>query len=270
MALRTKITQALTPRLFAGIRPSLQSYRWPVACSIPSTMSFHASRSLRDDKASKGESQGAIKGDQAASPLFTDVTKELIEKITSDESKVTTKAPVSDAEAAALRGALGELEYSYSTTNFKYSPRKLRFLSNQISGLDIDEAIKQMRFSAKKPAKKIMHSLISARHNAILQKHMNGAKLYVAQAWVGKGQYLKRYNFHGRGRTGIMHHPKSHMKYVLRERQPPKHPGAKIGLEDIYLSPERKMAKGFKLQKRVFVPMVENQPIRNPSKYYNW
>lgn len=35
--------------------------------------------------------------------------------------------------------------------------------------------------------------------------------------WVGKAKYLKRIKMHGRGRSGVMHHPKHHLYVVLRE-----------------------------------------------------
>lgn len=35
--------------------------------------------------------------------------------------------------------------------------------------------------------------------------------------WVGKGKYMRRIKIHGRGRSGVMHHPHHHLYVVLRE-----------------------------------------------------
>ena len=54
----------------------------------------------------------------------------------------------------------------------KGSPRKLNMLARQIRNLPVDEAIKQMEFSPKRTARKILHNLAFARKNATEQKDM--------------------------------------------------------------------------------------------------
>lgn len=46
--------------------------------------------------------------------------------------------------------------------------------------------------------------------------------LYVAESFVGKGTYLKRIRYHGKGMHGIMHKYYSHYFLKLREGAPPK------------------------------------------------
>ncbi|RKP05927.1 ribosomal protein L22/L17, partial [Thamnocephalis sphaerospora] len=150
-------------------------------------------------------------------------------------------------------------QFQVATSNFKTSTRKLRFIADQISGLDVQEAIRQMEFSKKKSAKKILGTLALGRNNARLQKDMDMTKLYVDRAWVGKGQYLKRTRIHGRGRFGVMHHPKAHMKIVLRERQPE---------EDVGRG-RRRDIRGWHFTKKVWTSL-QDKPIYNPKPYYNW
>ncbi|KAJ1941902.1 39S ribosomal protein L22, mitochondrial, partial [Linderina pennispora] len=57
------------------------------------------------------------------------------------------------------QGTVKIREYEYSTANFHVSPQKLRMIGNQITGLSVTEAIRQMQFSAKKASDRIKHSL---------------------------------------------------------------------------------------------------------------
>lgn len=42
-----------------------------------------------------------------------------------------------------------------------------------------------------------------------------------AESYVGKGTYLKRVRYHGRGMSGVMHKTYSHYFLILREGPPP-------------------------------------------------
>ncbi|CAG8594453.1 1928_t:CDS:2 [Ambispora leptoticha] len=150
-------------------------------------------------------------------------------------------------------------EHKYSTTNFRISPRKLTFLARQVAGKNLDEAIKQMEFSPKKASKKIMNSLITARDHAWRYKMMEPRRLYIEQAWVGKGVYRKRINYHSRGRFSLLKIKKAHMKYIIKE-----------GREDGSAKPKKDVrARNLKLG-RYFKPEKEDKPIYNPPTYYNW
>lgn len=109
---------------------------------------------------------------------------------------------------------------TFSTGNFKGSPRKVQHLSRMIAGMSLAEAQLQMKMNLKRPAARLSAMLhrVSAtlKHNYSLDPR----RYFIAQAWVGKGHYRKAVNFHGRGRFGIMHHPSAHVKIVLGERNP--------------------------------------------------
>ncbi|KAI9482454.1 39S ribosomal protein L22, mitochondrial [Coemansia sp. RSA 989] len=163
-------------------------------------------------------------------------------------------------------------EHTFKTSNFLVSPRKLRLLGNQITGLTITEAIRQMEFSAKKPAKRIKSALVWARKNAIFQKQMNPDKMVLKLVRVGRGtKFPKKLDYKGRGRFGIIRKPKAHMTFVVWEQQDEK-PVARNAVERALLAgelPKRKV-KGFKLSRKVWTPLNEQKPVINPKPFYNW
>jgi ribosomal protein L22 len=193
--------------------------------------------------------------DQHVSPIFQSITKQ--------SSEIVKKLPEKPESVLLLQQKKKKdedvVEFQVSTSNFKTSTRKLRFLADQIVGLDVQEAIDQMEFSKKKAAKKILGTLALGRNNAHLQKNMDKDKLYVARAWVGKGKYLRRIRYHARGRFGVMHHPTAHMKIVLREREPEPDIGRA----------RRRDIRGWHVTKKVWMAL-QDKPIYNPKPYYNW
>ncbi|KAK3818790.1 MAG: ribosomal protein L22/L17 [Benniella sp.] len=154
-------------------------------------------------------------------------------------------------------------EYHFSTADFKTSTKKLRLLANQIKGLDIQNAINQMEFSQKRPSKRVMNTLAFARTNATTQEKyaMDASKLYVDRAWVGKGVYHRRIKIHARGKFGVMHHPTAHLKFTLKERQPEENEEGRA---------KRRNIRGWKRTKKVWMPLIEDKPVYNPSHLYNW
>ncbi|KAF9931234.1 hypothetical protein FBU30_010559 [Linnemannia zychae] len=187
-----------------------------------------------------------VRPELGASSLFGDVAAHVSE------------VPVEQGGKATLK------EYQFSTANFKTSTKKLRLLANQIKGLDIQSAINQMEFSQKRPSKRVMNTLAFARTNATTQEKyaMDASKLYVDRAWVGKGDYHRRIKIHARGKFGVMHHPTAHLKFTLKERQ--SHTSEEAALA------KRKGVRGWKPTKKVWTPLVEDKPIYNPSRTYNW
>ncbi|EIE83601.1 hypothetical protein G6F46_007125 [Rhizopus delemar] len=151
-----------------------------------------------------------------------------------------------------------EKEYKFSSANFRASPRKLNMIARQIRNLPVDEAIKQMEFSDKRTAKKVLHNLAFARKNAADQKDMHN--MIVAQAWVGKGTYQKRINMHGRGQFGVKDVKRAHIKFIFKEAAPATE-ASKL---------DRRNIRGWKETKKVWTPLNETKPIYNPKPFYNW
>ncbi|KAJ2026608.1 39S ribosomal protein L22, mitochondrial [Coemansia sp. S610] len=180
--------------------------------------------------------------------------------------------PFQTVSAGQGQGTVRIREYTYSTANFHASPRKLRMIGNQISGLPVTEAIRQMQFSSKKASDRIKHSLVWARKNAMFQKEMNPENMFVKLARVGKGKYRKRVDPKARGRYGTIRVPYAHMKYVLWEKQPEEKPVGRNPEERALLAGDlpRRDVKGFKLYKKTWMPLNERKPVINPKPFYNW
>lgn len=99
----------------------------------------------------------------------------------------------------------------------RISPRKLNQFVDIIRGQHVDDAIIQCQIHTKKAAQMTGKLLESARANAVHNHGLDGSVLNVDQAWVGKGQYLRRVSIHGRGRSGVMHKNRAHLTVVLKE-----------------------------------------------------
>ncbi|CAI5718965.1 unnamed protein product [Peronospora destructor] len=104
------------------------------------------------------------------------------------------------------------------------SPQKLTYLAQQIRGLSAKEAILQMKFSPKRKGEIFQKTVQNAINLADIKYQIEPENLMVAECFVNKGTYLKRTRFMGRGRSGVMHHPFTHLTVVLREFDPSKKP----------------------------------------------
>jgi ribosomal protein L22 len=146
-----------------------------------------------------------------------------------------------------------ERQHLARSEDMKTSTKKLGMLARQIAGKTVDEAIVQMRFSKKKIASAVMAHLEAARDEAIVTRGMglgaavaapetpsativlqkeplsiqlkdgkrhavaDGSKMYIDQAWVGRGPYGKLPDYRARGRVFIMHTPWTSLTLVLKE-----------------------------------------------------
>ncbi|KAI7864171.1 ribosomal protein L22/L17 [Spinellus fusiger] len=151
-----------------------------------------------------------------------------------------------------------EKVYTWSSAAFSVSPQKLNMIARQIRQLPVDEAIQQMEFSNKRMAKKVLHNLAFARQHAQTQKGMKN--LVVAQTWVGKGRFMQRVNFHGRGQFGMKHIKEASISFLLKEAVPPQEQAVT----------NKRAIRGWKDTKKVWTPLIENKPIYNPKSFYNW
>ncbi|XP_062309563.1 39S ribosomal protein L22, mitochondrial [Osmerus eperlanus] len=114
-------------------------------------------------------------------------------------------------------------EVHHCRRQIKYSKDKMWYLSKMIKGLSIDEAIAQLEFNNKKGAKIMKEVLQEAQEMAVRNHNVEyKSNLFVADAFTGKGKYLKRIRYHGRGRFGIMDKVHCHFFVKLMEGVPPK------------------------------------------------
>uniref|UniRef100_A0A8C1RUJ0 Large ribosomal subunit protein uL22m n=1 Tax=Cyprinus carpio TaxID=7962 RepID=A0A8C1RUJ0_CYPCA len=90
-------------------------------------------------------------------------------------------------------------------------------------GMTIDQALTQLEFNDKKGAKIIKEVIMEAQDMAVRNHNVEyKSNLYIAESFSGKGKYLKRIRYHGRGMFGIMDKVHCHYFVKLVEGVPPK------------------------------------------------
>ena len=99
----------------------------------------------------------------------------------------------------------------------RVSPQKLNLLAQLIRGKKVATALADLEFSRKRIAKDVRKCLQSAIANAENNHDLDIDDLVVAQAHVGKGLVIKRFVPRGRGRSGKILKPFSHLTIVVRQ-----------------------------------------------------
>ena len=102
--------------------------------------------------------------------------------------------------------------------SIRTSPRKLNLVAQSIRGLSVEKAVAELTFSKKRIAKIALGVLQSAIANAENNHSLNIDKLFVTEAFVGKGLVMKRMHARGRGRGARVLKPFSNLTVVVTER----------------------------------------------------
>ena len=113
--------------------------------------------------------------------------------------------------------ALAENEAKAVAKMLRVSPQKLNLLAQLIRGKKVASALADLEFSRKRIAKEVRKCLESAIANAENNHQLDVDDLVVAQAHVGKGLVIKRFHARGRGRSGKILKPFSHLTIVVRQ-----------------------------------------------------
>ena len=113
--------------------------------------------------------------------------------------------------------ALAENEAKAVAKMLRVSPQKLNLLAQMIRGKKVAAALADLEFSRKRIAKEVRKCLESAIANAENNHQLDVDDLVVAQAHVGKGLVMKRFHARGRGRSGKILKPFSHLTIVVRQ-----------------------------------------------------
>ena len=101
----------------------------------------------------------------------------------------------------------------------RISPRKLDLVAGTIRGKSVDSALAELTFSKRRIAREVKKVLQSAIANAENNHQLDVDRLYVAEASVGKGLVMKRWQPRARGRVGRIHKPFSELTLIVRERE---------------------------------------------------
>ncbi len=115
--------------------------------------------------------------------------------------------------------ALAENEAMAFNSAIRISPRKLNLVAESIRGLGAEAAVAQLTFSKRRVAQDVRKVLQSAIANAENNHQLDVDRLYVAEAYVGKGLMMKRWRARARGRVGRIEKPFSNLTVVVRERE---------------------------------------------------
>ena len=102
--------------------------------------------------------------------------------------------------------------------SIRTSQRKLNLVAQTIRGLNAEKAVAELSFSKKRIAKVVLAVLQSAIANAENNHQLNIDKLFVSEAFVGKGLVMKRMHARGRGRGARVLKPFSNLTVVVTER----------------------------------------------------
>ena len=101
----------------------------------------------------------------------------------------------------------------------KTSPQKLNLVAGMIRGKNADRALVELSFAKRRIAGEVRKVLESAIANAENNHELDVDRLYVAEAYVGKGLVMKRFRARARGRVGRVVKPWSSVTVIVRERE---------------------------------------------------
>ena len=101
--------------------------------------------------------------------------------------------------------------------NLRISPQKLNLVLGMIRRKKADVAISKLQFSKKRISKDVEKALKSVISNAENNHSLDIDKLYVKEAFVGKGIVMKRFHARARGRGAWILKPFSHLTIILSE-----------------------------------------------------
>jgi len=113
--------------------------------------------------------------------------------------------------------ALSENEAKAVARMLRVSPQKLNLLAQLIRGKKVDKALADLAFTRKRSALDVKKTLESAIANAENNHNLDVDDLVVAQAYVGNGMILKRFNARARGRSGRIRKPFAQLTIIVRE-----------------------------------------------------
>ena len=107
--------------------------------------------------------------------------------------------------------------------NVKSSPRKVNLILKSITGMGVNEAVKNLTFARKRIAHDIKKTVQSAVANAENNYQYDIDKLYIKEAYAGKAIVLKRFRARAKGRASPIKKPYSNVTIILSENNKVEH-----------------------------------------------
>ncbi len=148
-------------------------------------------------------------------PFFSLVGPQFSQTRDRSSKVVRTKLRVDSTDE--VYGRTGRVGARTVKQNLRGSVFKMNMVSNFVVGMGVPDALSQLQFLNKRRAKVVAEAVKEA---STLAKQYHGLKpeeLYVAGANVGRGSYMKRVRFRGRGRVNIIRKPQCHLTICVLE-----------------------------------------------------
>ncbi|MEK9719409.1 MAG: 50S ribosomal protein L22 [Candidatus Puniceispirillum sp.] len=113
---------------------------------------------------------------------------------------------------------LADTEAKSVARNLRVSPQKLNLVASMIRGMEVNKALAALTFSRRRIAGDVKKALQTAIANAENNHSLDVDRLFVKQAYVGKGLVMKRFRARAKGRGARILKPFSHLTIVVGER----------------------------------------------------
>lgn len=110
-------------------------------------------------------------------------------------------------------------EATVQVRGLRVSPQKLNLVAQSIRGKKVETALTDLEFSRRRISGAVLKGLQSALANAENNHQLDGDRLYIAEASVGKGMVMKRWRARARGRVARIQKPFSNLTLVVREQE---------------------------------------------------
>ena len=149
--------------------------------------------------------------------------------------------------------------------NYRQSPRKVRLVAGLIKGKDVNEALAQLDFLAKRASEPVKKLLLSAIANA-KQIGKDKENLFIKELRVDKGIVMKRMMPAAMGTGHRINKRTSHITLVLAEKAMKENKKEKIlkttkPVKEVKIAKETKPVKEVKKEK-----IVKNKKVTKTKK----
>jgi large subunit ribosomal protein L22 len=99
----------------------------------------------------------------------------------------------------------------------RMSPRKVRYVVDQVRGKMVSDAINKLKFGKRAACKPVYKLVKSAVANAMETGKIDIDNLFIDKIYVDEGPTLKRYRPRAMGRATIIRKRTSHITVILKE-----------------------------------------------------
>jgi len=109
------------------------------------------------------------------------------------------------------------MEVKAKAKHIRISPRKVRLVVDVVRGMNVGNALNQLKFTNKKAAKPTQKLLSSAIASAVNDFELTESNLFIKEIRVDEGATMKRWMPRARGRATPIRKRTSHISIVLGE-----------------------------------------------------